>query len=333
MVYSNPFMDIIFKLFMDIRKLQRTGGGTYILSLPKKWIEKYSLEKGDSFALFEQENGLFITPKFEEKKEKQMETTADEFVTRKIMTSYTYGYTSIKIVGTLTNEIRFNIRDTVDKLLGYEIIDEKEKTILIQDLLNPSELPTTKAMKREYFLVSSMHKDLTRAIATKTFELANDIIARDSEVDKLYFLIIRQLRSALQNTGFAEKVGVSPLECLDFRIVAKNVEEIADSVEAASRNLLDVTIITEDIREDLVDFSRLAHFMHEAAFKAFLETDKSRANMVIEKQEEVKEKKETLDEKILKADQAVVLGNIVENIQIICEKGSDVADLVFKPEG
>jgi hypothetical protein len=73
--------------------------------------------------------------------------------------------------------------------------------------------------------------------------------------------------------------------------------------------------------------------MHEAAFKAFLATDKSGANMVIEKQEEVKEKKEALDEKILKADQAVVLGNIVENIQIICEKGSDVADLVFKPEG
>jgi phosphate uptake regulator len=200
--HGNAFMVTPLDYCMDIRKLQRTGGGTYILSLPKKWIEKYSLEKGDSFALFEQENGLFITPKFEEKKEKQMETTADEFVSRKIMTSYTYGYTSVKIVGTLTNDIRFSIRDTVDKLLGYEIIDEKEKTILIQDLLNPSELPTTKALKREYFLVSSMHKDLTMAIATKTFELADDIIARDSEVDKLYFLIIRQLRSALQNTGF-----------------------------------------------------------------------------------------------------------------------------------
>jgi phosphate uptake regulator len=248
------------------------------------------------------------------------------------MTSYTYGYTTITITGNLPNEIRFQIRETVDRLLGYEIIDEKEKAILIQDLLNPSELPTKKALKREYFLASSMHKDLTRALTTATFGLTNDIMARDSEVDKLYFLIVRQLRSALQNTGFAEKVGVSPLECLDFRIVAKNVEEIGDSAEAASRNLLEITAITEDIKDDLVNFSELAYFMHKTAFKSFLEADKSYANTVIEKQNEVKERKEELDEKILKADKAVLLGNIVENIQIMCEKGSDIADLVFKPE-
>ena len=317
---------------MEIRKLQCTGGGTYILSLPKKWIEKYSLDKGDSFALFEQENGLFITPKFEEKKEKQVEITADEFVSRKIMTSYTYGYTALQITGDLTNEIRSQIRETVDKLLGYEIIDEKEKVISVQDLLNPSELPIEKALKREYFLASSMHNDLTEAVSTGVFTLVNDIIARDSEVDKLYFLIVRQLRSALQNTGFAEKVGVSPLECLDFRIVAKNVEEIGDSAEAAARNLLGVTSIESNIAEDLVKFSNLAHSMHETAFKAFLEADRTRANMVIERRKEVKKRKEELDEKILKADQAVLLGNVVENIQIICEKGSDIADLVFKPE-
>lgn len=317
---------------MEIRKLQRTGGGTFILSLPKKWIKKYSLEKGDSFALFEQENGLFITPKFEEKKEKQVDVTADEFVARKIMTSYTYGYTSMKITGNLTNEIRFQIRETVDTLLGYEIIDEKESSILIQDLLNPSELPTKKALKREYFLASSMHKDLTEAISAQTFSLASDISARDSEVDKLYFLIVRQLRSALQNTGFAERVGVSPLECLDFRIVAKNVEEIADSAEAASKYLLEISSIAQNIVEDLVEFSKLAYFMHQTAFRAFLEGDRPHANTVIEKRNEVRERKEELDEKILKADQAVLLGNIVDNIQIICEKGSDIADLVFKPE-
>ncbi|MBU7014314.1 MAG: phosphate uptake regulator PhoU [Theionarchaea archaeon] len=317
---------------MEIRKLQCTGGGTYILSLPKKWIEKYSLQKGDSFGLFEQENGLFITPKFEERKEKQVEITADEFVARKIMTSYTYGYSSLSITGNLTNEVRSQIRKTVDTLLGYEIIDEKENAIFVQDLLNPSELTTEKALKREYFLASSMHKDLNRAISSQRFGMANDIITRDSEVDKLYFLIVRQLRSALQNTGFAEKVGVSPLECLDVRIVAKNVEEIGDSAETASRNLLEIDSMPEDIAEDMVSFSELAFLMHETAFRAFLDADRAKANLVIEKLDEAVSRKEELDERILKAEQAVLLGNIVENIEIICEKGSDVADLVFTPE-
>lgn len=317
---------------MEIRKLQCTGGGTFILSLPKKWIEKYCLEKGDSFALFEQDNGLFISPKVEERKEKQAEITADEFVFRRIMTFYTYGYTSITITGDLTPEIRSQIRLTVDKLLGYEIIDEKETKVIIQDLLNPSELTTTRALKREYFLASSMHKDFNKALCEGSRELAHDVITRDSEVDKLYFLIVRQLRSALQNTGFAERVGVSSLECLDFRIVAKNIEEIGDSAEVASRNLLEIDSVSPDIMPDLVNFSSLAYYMHETAFKAFLEADKSCANRVIEKHDEVRTHKEILDEEILKTHQAVLLGNIVENIQIICEKGSDIADLVFKPD-
>ncbi|MEM3811502.1 MAG: AbrB/MazE/SpoVT family DNA-binding domain-containing protein, partial [Thermoplasmata archaeon] len=36
---------------MEYRKLQKTGGATYILSLPKKWITTNNLKEGDMLGI------------------------------------------------------------------------------------------------------------------------------------------------------------------------------------------------------------------------------------------------------------------------------------------
>ena len=47
----------------ETRKLQITGGSTYIVSLPKKWVTEMALEKGSSLTLVRKPNGtLRITP-------------------------------------------------------------------------------------------------------------------------------------------------------------------------------------------------------------------------------------------------------------------------------
>jgi phosphate uptake regulator len=39
------------------RKLQMTGGSTYILSLPKEWVTRNQLQKGSLLVLAEEDNG------------------------------------------------------------------------------------------------------------------------------------------------------------------------------------------------------------------------------------------------------------------------------------
>jgi phosphate uptake regulator len=46
------------KLTEETRKLQFTGGSTYILSLPKRWITQNQLKKGSVIKLREEEGGL-----------------------------------------------------------------------------------------------------------------------------------------------------------------------------------------------------------------------------------------------------------------------------------
>ncbi len=45
---------------MEIRSIQRFGSGTHVISLPKKWTEKYKIEKGDKIVIIEKEHGILV---------------------------------------------------------------------------------------------------------------------------------------------------------------------------------------------------------------------------------------------------------------------------------
>src|SRR5512137_968077 len=66
--------DQLVKRTEEQRKLQVTGGSTFILSLPKDWAIKNELKRGSSMIVREEDDGsLSITPASFPKKEKQDE--------------------------------------------------------------------------------------------------------------------------------------------------------------------------------------------------------------------------------------------------------------------
>jgi len=48
---------------IETRKVQKTGGSSYIISLPKVWIDKHGVKKNDTLGILSQPDGnLLITP-------------------------------------------------------------------------------------------------------------------------------------------------------------------------------------------------------------------------------------------------------------------------------
>ena len=45
---------------MESRKIQKTGGSTLIVSLPKKWAQNANLEAGSEIRLLEQVDGTLL---------------------------------------------------------------------------------------------------------------------------------------------------------------------------------------------------------------------------------------------------------------------------------
>ncbi|HQQ48239.1 MAG TPA: phosphate uptake regulator PhoU, partial [Methanofastidiosum sp.] len=181
---------------MEIRKVQITGGSSYVITLPKEWIKSLNIKKNDSLGLLVQNDGtLLVTPdKIMEKKRKIKEYTVDSstdktFLFRLLVGAYVMGYSDIVIKSkeTMPPQVREAIRMFTQIAIGPEIVDEEPNLFVVKDLLSPMEMPFEKTVKRMYSLVESMHKDAIKALKNDNKELAENVISRDFEVDRLYW--------------------------------------------------------------------------------------------------------------------------------------------------
>ncbi|MGD9963426.1 MAG: AbrB/MazE/SpoVT family DNA-binding domain-containing protein [Thermoplasmata archaeon] len=89
----------------ETRKIQKTGGSTYVVSLPKKWIQTTGLKKGDQVALSVTGDGtLTVDPHIPRESEKLVkvvevtQATDSKTLLRQLVGSYVTGYDIIEVL-------------------------------------------------------------------------------------------------------------------------------------------------------------------------------------------------------------------------------------------
>jgi len=306
---------------IEIRKLQKTGGSTYLLSLPKNWIKRLGLKQGDLVAIIERGDGsLIVDPRYSEKEElKTAIIDVGENFTREITANFLYGYDIIRIRSKtgITPDQRDAIKRSLQQLVGVEIVEESAKEITLQCLLSPSAVPLRRTIKRTYLIAAKMQDDAVAAVKDKDLSLAENVVVRDEDVDRLYFLIVRQLRSAIVDPRLAEKIGVTPIECLDYRVAVKSIETMAD------------VDIPESVLDSITRINRIAHEMHSNAIEALVRKDSVLAaktiNMKPKRDQAVEEAYKTLVGQPVKI--SLPVSTVVDMLDRISECGVDIADL------
>ncbi len=118
----------------DVRKVQFTGRSTYVLSLPKRWIEEMHVKAGDRVTLIrELDNSLSVVPIFTGVKESPNEVTtiilpneSGNTLKRKVVSIYLAGYNLIHLKvksGRMNPALRDAVREVVRRnLVGTEMI-------------------------------------------------------------------------------------------------------------------------------------------------------------------------------------------------------------------
>jgi phosphate uptake regulator len=226
-----------------IRKLQQTGGKTgssFLVILPKEWVDSQRLSKGDPVVLIQREDGcLIVDPRFPKAGETRSTTTQIERDLRWEITSrYLLGFDEIRVVSKepITNVQRDQLKNVIKRFVALEVTEEDDYQIVLRCLIDPATLPVGTAMKRMNLIASRMIEDSLRAYFEGSKEGAEDVVQRDEEVDRLFFLIVRELRSAIQYPRVSEMMKITPVEAVDFRLAAQYLERIADyAVDVAQR--------------------------------------------------------------------------------------------------
>lgn len=306
---------------MEVRKVQFSSG-TLFVSLPKAWTRRHGVGKGSPIFMEERDDGALVLYPLDRvkyaSKSAVVELSPDMEV--KITSRYWLGYDSILVksrVGRITLDERERIKRLTRRLIGLEIVEESSSSIELQCFIEPSSVPPKKVLRREHLLTAAMLRDLEASPADSS--LLESIIARDDEVDRLYFLLVRILRMAIQNPSLSSELEVTPLDCMDYRLVAFFIESIADCVVSMAGKLLEKPLPEESL-EGFKGLLKLLVESYEKAVEAFLAKDFKRAELA-------RAKRRLFDERLSSKGEELtpVIHELVRTADLLI----DIADLVI----
>lgn len=273
------------------RKIQLTGGSTYIVSLPIMWVRQNGLTAGDTVSLsVRDDQSLVVTaePGPDDKVQRSVieispsGDSEDDF--RLLVSNYLLGYDILKVIsrkGFTAAERKFLADAARKRLMGIEIVEESDTELVLQSLLNYQEISIKKSMNSMERIISSMLDDALRALKEHDVDLAKDIIQRDDDVDRYYLLTIRQLRAALEDPSMAQKIGiVKPRDCLSYRMLTKYMEHIGDHVQRIAVNIVEMELPV-DAGDEVFKLGKLTHGLFRDSIEALSCKDLSFANSLI----------------------------------------------------
>lgn len=262
---------------MPARKAIEMGRGTILVSLPKEWVKRNGVKKGADISVEELSPGKLIVRPYEGREEEQkqivIEYDGEDFgqVANDVTGAYLLGYDLIKVAGTkvISREDRRTVKETMGRLVGLEILDEDSKRITFQFLLEPTAITPEKIVRRMSGILDGMLKDTADALSKGDPKLMGLVSERDDEVDRLYFLLVRATRAAVVRPEVAERYGLSPVDLLDYRVLASFLESTGDAVSELSRKLHEKSIPRGAAREYSACVTKLKE-MNELATQGFL---------------------------------------------------------------
>lgn len=325
---------------METRKVQLTGGSTFTVSLPKEWARRNDVTAGSALAFLEDGSSLLVSTEGERGRstgELDVSGLDGDHLTRSVMTMYVSGFDVIEITAdTISPEQRQAIRTATQNLIGVEVLEETTDRVVIQDLLDSSELSVTNAVERMHLIAGSMLEDALLALTSDDDDMASDVISRDDEVDRLWLVVSRIFRGTLRSPVDAASLGITREDCFDYHSAARQLERIADHAAKISNLALKLDDLPDEVCDALEDLHLAVTEVIDTSVQALLETDRERSSQLANESRskviEIDEHARVIDQLLRDLDphEAQFLGLIVDSLSRSADYGGNIAETALQ---
>ncbi|MBN2051868.1 phosphate uptake regulator PhoU [Candidatus Woesearchaeota archaeon] len=296
---------------MQIRRLVKSGLSSFTVALPKEWIEKNKLKKGDFLYIDEDNNKLSVSaePKKEQREKKEIvintEGKSEKILRREIRSAYINDYYRIYIKGSNVRLLAPSLKKDVHDLVSLEAIEESQDKIIARSFLDFSDVSVTDLIRRIDNITRSMMTEAISCIPVYPvdYDMAKVLTDRDADVNRLSFLVFKILKACTQDVNLCSKLELTNLQVLKYWHLVFIIEKVADEVKRITRVIkyMHDKKVKAD-KKELVKLFEEIKGNYEQVMKAFYKNDMSLADTlnvnkpaIIKKCEDYFEKNKSLE--------------------------------------
>ncbi|MEK6931739.1 MAG: phosphate uptake regulator PhoU [Thermoproteota archaeon] len=325
------------------RKIQLSGGSTYIISLPKDWIEELKIKVGENITIVKNSNqSLTLFPREQDDKKKttaviySSQKDSGESVKRKIIAVYLAGYKTIQIKTKgmkISSEHSRSVRELIRlSMIGTEIVESSSEAMTIQILTRLPELSFETALKRMYLMATNMVKESIESLEEVDTSHADAVVNMDDEVDRFGLYMRRNLVLAVGNENILRDMGLKrPSDCLEYRTIVSKIERIGDHASLIAKR---IKFIEEKIDPKIIikikKLSEKSLEVFEEAITAVQNHDFQKGENVAEKVSKVIEEEKEIMSKIKESEKnSTIIRFVLEDLRRIAEYSSDIAEVAI----
>ena len=324
------------------RRIQKTGGSTFIVSLPKNWVTARGLEAGDVLYFTPRADGSLTvlpesgTPAEVERRVVLVRNEMDqEHLFRRLIAEYIAGYPLLEVRtdGRMNARTREVVRNFAQRMIGPEILEETADGVILQDVVGSNPLPIPSIIRRMHQMVRAMQTDAMAAFRARDESIARDVVERDWEVDRLHWFLEKQVTSALRDARILATLELSLPECSTYLLASRILERIADHAVriAETVTLLGREVTPAKMVDELDRMASRAASALSDALDSLDERNITKANEVIDAAEQVtKERTHVLRELATKRGRlAVGVAYVLESLERAAFYASDLAEIAI----
>jgi phosphate uptake regulator len=284
---------------------------------------------------------LMLTKKINEEplhrsKDIDISTITDPaYLFRLLIGTYITGFNDVRLTSKSKFQpfVRTVVRDYIQMTIGQEVVEETENLIAIKDLLNPSEMPFENTLKRMYVISKNMHEDAIMAFETGNKNLANHVIQRDMDADRLNWLIARQANMIMQNNYLSRKMGITTGMAMHYYILSRFIERIGDHAVRIAENALPIMDkeIDQKLKSALKKASSLSLEIFDRSIISFFNSNMKDAQKNIESIASLETLCTEINNMALSQETpvAISIGYMIESIRRSGEYAADISENVI----
>jgi phosphate uptake regulator len=261
---------------MDFRKIIAFGKSSFVISLPKSWLETHKLKRGDVVFLEQESDKLVLMPKEkeEQKEEKKAFINTDgkdaKMVRREIISAFLNYNDYLVIEGKNMHRFSDDIKRIIHNLMAFEIIEQSGTRIVAKDFLKVGDIIIKDYFRRADIIVRSMIKDLI----DEQFTSYGNIAERKDSVNRVYLLILKLLKAVLSNISLMKKIDLKGEEIITYYRACIALQKTASFIQFIASNIADTSLkYRQNLREMLKELN--AYYIN--VMKAFYAQDIEKA--------------------------------------------------------